>query len=350
MGEENLFRRGEIWWLRATVRGREIRESLRTRDLKVARRLRDKRIDEITSAAWHGKKEVKWGDAVDAWSAHVAGQLAPSTARRYAVSLVQCQPYLAARLVREINGEAISALIRGRKAAGATAATIRRDLTAISRVLEFSEAEGWSEGNVTLSKRRTVKERRDPIALPQRRDIEAVVAVASPRFAALIRAAILTGCRQDELVRMTWKGYDEARGTVTFTGKGNKRRTIALSDEASAHFSAQPRTLGSPLIFCRESGEPFAQAASDFCHLKRSVAATAKRAGTDFTAFRFHDLRHLFAVEALHSGMGIYTLSQHLGHSSVKTTEIYLAFLSPDEAEEARRGSAQNTAHRKRFA
>jgi integrase/recombinase XerD len=29
--------------------------------------------------------------------------------------------------------------------------------------------------------------------------------------------------------------------------------------------------------------------------------------------------------------MGIYQLSQHLGHTSVKTTEIYLAFLTPEQ-------------------
>ena len=52
-----------------------------------------------------------------------------------------------------------------------------------------------------------------------------------------------------------------------------------------------------------------------------------------FKRFRFHDLRHLFAVEALRGGMSIYALSKHLGHTSVKTTEIYLAFLTPEKAD-----------------
>jgi integrase/recombinase XerD len=50
-------------------------------------------------------------------------------------------------------------------------------------------------------------------------------------------------------------------------------------------------------------------------------------------------LRHLFAVEALRAGMGIYALSKHLGHTSVKTTEIYLSFLTGDEAESAQKSS-----------
>ena len=34
--------------------------------------------------------------------------------------------------------------------------------------------------------------------------------------------------------------------------------------------------------------------------------------------------------------MSIYALSKHLGHTSVKTTEIYLAFLTPEKADLAR--------------
>jgi integrase/recombinase XerD len=39
----------------------------------------------------------------------------------------------------------------------------------------------------------------------------------------------------------------------------------------------------------------------------------------------------------------------HLGHSSVKTTEMYLKYLTPDEARSAKSASAQNPAHLQRF-
>jgi integrase/recombinase XerD len=47
--------------------------------------------------------------------------------------------------------------------------------------------------------------------------------------------------------------------------------------------------------------------------------------------------------------MSIYDLSKHLGHTSVKTTEIYLDFLTPAEAEQAKDGMAQNRAQPRRF-
>jgi len=64
----------------------------------------------------------------------------------------------------------------------------------------------------------------------------------------------------------------------------------------------------------------------------------AKRSGA--RPFRFHDLRHWFSVNYLRRGGSIYTLSQILGHSSVKVTEIYLQFLTPEEAERSKAAGA----------
>jgi integrase/recombinase XerD len=61
-------------------------------------------------------------------------------------------------------------------------------------------------------------------------------------------------------------------------------------------------------------------------------------AGT-FTRFRFHDLRHRFAVDYLKNKVGsIHELQQHLGHTSVKTTEIYLDYLTGPEKNAATSG------------
>jgi integrase/recombinase XerD len=345
MREPNLWRRGETWWLRAIIKGREYRESLRTGDLKTARRLRDARIEEIKAAKFRGERARSWLEAVVEWADHSRDQIAASTAKRYAVSLEQARPLLEKFNVDEINGEVIADLMTAGRKRGATAATIRRDLTAVSRVLEYAEAMGWREGNPTLSKRRILKERRDPITLPRHEDIETIIAASSPQFGALIRAAWLTGCRQDELVTAKWRGFNAAGRTLEVIGKGNKRRVITLSAPALAHLQSVPRVLGSNLIFCKTDGEPFTQAASDFTHIRRGVAAQARQSGRQFVRFRFHDLRHLFAVEALQSGsLSIYGLSKHLGHTSVKTTEIYLAFLTPEQAARVKENPSQNRA------
>lgn len=334
MSNENLYRRGSVYWLRTSVAGRELRESLRCCDLKTARQRRDKRIAEIEGAVHFGEVKHTWEEAVTEWAQHAIGQVSRTTAKRYAVSLKQCGPFLVGSDVKAIDGKTIQHLVNQRRNVDkATPATIRRDLTAISRVLEYAEALEWREGNPTLSKRKLLRERRDPITLPTSQDIDTVCASASHRFSSLIRSALLTGCRQDELVNLTWKHFNAKTGTLEVIGKGNKRRTIQLSESAAAHLMAQPYTLGSELIFCTDKGTKWTSPASNFGRIARSVAAKNK----GFRRFRFHDLRHLYAVEALRGGMGLYALSKHLGHTSVQVTErVYLTFLTPEEAQAAK--------------
>ena len=58
-----------------------------------------------------------------------------------------------------------------------------------------------------------------------------------------------------------------------------------------------------------------------------------KRAGV---RFRCHDLRHKFAIDYLreHGRNPLPRLSEILGHSSVKTTEMYVAYVGPESAHE----------------
>lgn len=86
-------------------------------------------------------------------------------------------------------------------------------------------------------------------------------------------------------------------------------------------------------------GEPaarsYTQVSSNFKRIVAKVAKKARKQARDFRPFRFHDLRHLHAVNWLKSGRSIYVLQQRLGHTSVKTTEMYLTFLTAQEKHRA---------------
>jgi integrase/recombinase XerD len=94
-----------------------------------------------------------------------------------------------------------------------------------------------------------------------------------------------------------------------------------------------PAYPGSPLVFWHGNGEPYRNVSSNFFNnVVNPTTAWAETNGVDFRRFRYHDLRHLHAVEFLKRGCGsIYELQQRLGHSSVKTTGMYLAFLTEEE-------------------
>jgi integrase/recombinase XerD len=339
----NLYKRGDVYWFRQTIAGVEYRESLRTTDARAAKKARDRRVEEIKSSTYHGGSKITWQSAVVQWADYASDQISERTMCRYLCSLEIAGKSFDTLLISQITGDRIVEFIENRKKE-VSAATIRRDLTAVSQVLQFADFKGWVDGNPTLTKRRHLKERRDPIVLPTHEAIEEIISQSSAIFGALIRAAWLTGCRQNELVTAQWQNFSAEAQTLSVIGKGNKRRTIKLAGEAVELISRLPRVLGSKLIFCHSDGLQMAQAASNFTGIRRGAIQKAKGRGEDLQRFRFHDLRHLYAVEALRGGMSVYDLSQHMGHTSVKTTEIYLEFLTVEEKKAAKDGTKDGTA------
>ncbi len=355
---KGCYWRGKTLWGRFEVKGVEYRRSLRTGEAKLAAARLVAEREKVIADQHFGETRPSWKDAFVSWSSAIKAHTKASTYARYNTSLTQLEPYLKDLYLDQIDKAVVNDIVRRRRAAGVTNATIRRDLTAMSSVLDHAEEEGMSEGNPALAKSRRLKERRDPIVLPELDSIAAVIAHAGERFAPMIRAALLTGCRLEELAGMARRQVDHNRGQVTLTKtKGNRVRVIDMRD-AREVFTSQPRATTTESVFWHGPDtveEPASRYASPSTNFRRVVAsaqkaaqreAKARKAESTFRPFRFHDLRHRFAVDALRSGMGIYDLQQHLGHSSVAVTEIYLAFLTAEEQAEARKGSAQVPAHR----
>jgi integrase/recombinase XerD len=333
--------RGDTLWSRFTVAGREFRESLRTSSpTRAAKRVGEMR-DKAIGRAKFRENDHLWDDAVVAWLEHITRQVAPRTMKRYADSLAIAGRQFSTRQIIDIGREDISHFVTARRRDGVTNATIRRDLQAISSLLDFAEDEGWREGNPALDKMRRLKEKRDPITLPDDADYEFVLSrLSQDGYADMLRAARASGMRQNELQTAKRKSLNRETGALTIIGKGNKQRTIQLSDEALAIFARQPVALKCDTIF-HHNGKPITQAAFVFSRARRAAHRAAQKEARPFRGFRFHDMRHLYAVEFLRSGGDIYTLKEHLRHSSVKTTELYLEFLTPEEAELAKRGASR---------
>jgi integrase/recombinase XerD len=184
-----------------------------------------------------------------------------------------------------------------------------------------------------------VKERHEPIVLPDPNDIRRVIAAAPGMMAALILAAWLTGCRIGELVNAKHSQIDHPRKQLTVIGKRNRLRVIDLDgwgyDEV---FKSLPTNPSQPWLFWHHDGEPYRTASGQFERLVNRLQAQARKPAQPpqeqphpFRGFRFHDLRHRHAVDWLKSGRSIYDLQKRLGHTSVKTTEIYCTYLTSEE-------------------
>jgi integrase/recombinase XerD len=297
----------------------------------------------------HGGSPRSFVEAMEGWGPWIERRVSRKTVQRYACSLDQLRDFLDGRKLADIDGRLVSEIIRARTAGGVTNATIKRDLVALSSVIDFAIDQGWREDNPVVVRMKRIKERRDPITLPRQQDIALVVERAPGMIKDLIRIAMVTGARQDELLRARRSDVDHERQQLTVTGKRGKRRTVALDPfDGYDLVRVIPAYVGSPFLFWHSAGENYKNFASQFAAIVQRTNEWATATGGDFRPFRFHDLRHWHAVQWLKSGRSIYELQHRLGHTSVKTTEVYLraGYLTFEEQEATKAGTLTGTVNR----
>lgn len=333
---ENLYKRNGTWYARIKADGREYRKSLRTDSLTTARKKLKQYMDGISATVREG--EVIWSAAIVEW--HKRVEVRQSTYDRYTFSLSRWQPYLEGLYLSEITRSALNERIALRKTEGVGNATIRRDLTAISSVLEVAIDNGWIESNPAKDLASRIKERRDPIVLPRESDIDYVVERAPGNFANAIRFAQHTGMREEEVFSMTWAQVRGGKLDIPKT-KTNKPRSIELNEKAEGTLKGTEKKAKCPYVFWHGDGQRYHNVASQFLRISGIAARDAEKAKKPFVRFRFHDLRHWHAVNYLRTGGSIYTLQKNLGHASIKTTEIYLNYLTPEETAVAQKGAQE---------
>lgn len=135
----------------------------------------------------------------------------------------------------------------------------------------------------------------------------------------------------------------EARGRVFRQDrtKGRRARNVALSDEACAALRSHERLVEDTFgRRPRPTGVPLCTYAATAPWIRPSTMSRAFRAICDANGLpkeaTFHSLRHTHATWLLLGGMDPKTVSERLGHSSVKVTlEIYAHVLPGRDAQAA---------------
>lgn len=343
---DNLYKRGTIWWGRIQVRGRDVRRSLRTTSLGEARKRLDEMKRQAEHVAWSGDERHTYKAAVVKWSVeYLPGSVKPKTAKRYLVSVKALDPVFGDLFVDQIDRKTVAKFVSGRIKQTVTNATIRRDLSALSSILGACLAWGWVDANPAKEyDRGVIKEKRDPITLPTDEEIEAIIAASPPMLGRLWMLLWQTGMREEEAAGLEWSqvSLPDRRIILTRT-KTSRPRAVPLDDSAVGTVAGTPRRLKSNWVFWHHEGERYAEPASAFGAIRRRVNRERKKEKTAEIRFRAHDLRHRFAVDYLRKGGNIYDLQQILGHTSIKTTEMYLAYLTPEETINSKHGVGTKT-------
>ncbi len=354
--DPNLYWRGGVIWARIQIAGREVRRSLFTSDRTEARRklATIKKDAERIRFGEDGRR--KYEEAVVAWVESGFGGVKESSAHRYRVSLRQLHAHFAPLYLDQISARSIGQYVRERRReTGAGNATIRRDLSALSRLIAHACAMGWMEDNPAKAwDRSVIKQAKFIIERVDQKSYDEVRSGCSPTFAAYMDFCLAEGTRADEAASLKRTDVNWRTGAATLLGKTG-RRTITLSARGLETLRGVPPHLISPYVFWTPYGERYTRPSQRFTEHRSAAQKRAQRAGKPFKRFRLHDLRHEYAIRFLMAGGpngspgSIYKLQQHLGHSSVKTTEIYLTFLTPEQASVAKGLTVQTADHHARI-
>lgn len=183
-------------------------------------------------------------------------------------------------------------------------------------------------------------------------------AIAGHRWRTMAIVAVRTGLRIGEIRGLQWADVDLVGGAIrvrrtdpgrkdmaTNTPKGNKARTVPLTDETIAALKAwqaltvTDRRNTSAWVFPGDSiwsvtkSRAGATLAEGTCTtaMQRAIARVPElvqleaRTGDDIG---WHTLRHTYASQLAMRGVPLRAIQELLGHASIKQTEVY-AHLSP---------------------
>ncbi len=157
---------------------------------------------------------------------------------------------------------------------------------------------------------------------------------------------LTTGLRRGEICGLKWEDFDEVSGTLkicrtvyredgggltagdTKTSAGTRK--IVLPSSTASLLSKRKASALTEWIFPNPLRlEQPADPGSAYRRLKILL----KQAG--LPSIRFHDLRHVFATNALEHGMDVKTLSTIIGHISSATTLNIYAHVTDDMQKQA---------------
>ncbi len=227
--------------------------------------------------------------------------------------------------VSEITSEAVDKYkyarkreVLPRKKREISGRTVNMELAVLKAAFRLALKKKWITGENQVQDVEKMGEVKKGSRILTHNEIERVLVKCPFWHRPLVLVLWQTGMRIGELLTLTWRHVDFDANTLKLKHtKTNTDREVSMTPQVrDLLWGMKGNQKPGALVFQTSNGTPYLRDNVRWVFQKACRLAGIK-------TFRIHDLRHSMATHYLQGGGNVYTLSKILGHSNVKTTEIY---------------------------
>jgi len=362
-----LLRRGRIWWIQYRQDGLRVRESLKTRNRKVAEELRLRRevevgqrrlglappvvaaappppklVEAVTDAgrtplpAAPGTEEVRCEYA--AWS---KAYKRPKTIVNDQARLVAFFATVPGRTLPDLRTADVERFLTREAAKGRSPATLLRHREILHAFWRWAVRQGYAESNIVGPIPRPRLPERDPVFLSLEQVDDLLAAVSGLGIEAAVATAMFAGLRREELCWLCWSDLELDREPgilrvraktmdgVSWQPKTKRDRKVPISTRLAVvlqRHRAKGRRSGVPWLFASPEGCRW-----DPDNLGRAFREAMQRAGQPWNLLQ---LRHTFGSQLARKGVSLLKIAKLMGNSPAIAAKHYINLVPEEMADD----------------
>ena len=191
--------------------------------------------------------------------------------------------------------------------------TIHRIISTISSFYRFLTAQHAVPQNPMPGIERPRMKEKELVYLKHSQVLELLSSIQDLRDRLVIRTIYATGVRVSELCSITLSDIDFSSQTIRVKGKGGKIRIVFIDPETLEEIRGLIGDRKTGPLFPGQGGRPVSARTVQMIFRKYAPAGITP-----------HKLRHSYASELYTRSHNLRVVQENLGHSSLKSTEIYL--------------------------
>ncbi|MDD3622431.1 MAG: tyrosine-type recombinase/integrase [Methanofollis sp.] len=191
--------------------------------------------------------------------------------------------------------------------------TLHRMISSLSSFYSYLYAQGAVRADPMPAVERPRIKNQELKYLKHNQVMRLLRSIDDERDCLIVRLIYATGVRVSELCTIDIGDIDFDEGTIRVRGKGDKIRTVFVDDETLAEVEDY---IGNKIVgplFEGQQGKGLSP---------RTVQRIFRKYAPE--GITPHKIRHSYASELYRRSHNLRVVQENLGHSSIKTTEIYL--------------------------